>query len=310
MDKRRSTKQLINYLMKNIKSLLVISCFIFLQINIQCQDIDNLLEQATNSETIYTSATFKSSHIVCGQSIEQMKNHHLDFRISHQLGLINGGLYNFFGLDGPAKIHLSLDYGITDWMMVGIGRGDYEKTVDGLLKFRILRQSSGSRVMPISLSLFNSIAMRTEKWTGNGTLPFWDRASYVTQLLVARKFGERFSFEMNPTYVHRNFVDQEIISNDLWSLGFGARYKLSKRFSINAEYYYVYPHQQLYGDLKTYDPISIGVDIETGGHVFQIHLSNSTAMIEKAFLGETTNNWLNGGIHLGFSISRVFSLKK
>lgn len=281
---------------------------IALSINIQCQDIDSLLDEATGSSTEYAYATFKSTHIVSGQSIERMPEGQLDFRISHRFGELNDGAYNLWGLD-QSNIHFGLDYGITDRVQVGIGRGSYEKTFDGSLKFSLLRQSKGEKTMPVSLSYFTSAALNTLKWEGTGELPFWNRFCYVHQLLVARKFNERFSFEVNPTFVHRNMVPTELDQNDLWACGAGVRYKLTKRISINAEYYYVIPPLHDYRSTKTYNPLSIGADIETGGHVFQIHLTNSLAMIEKGFIGETTGKWLEGGIHIGFNISRVFTLK-
>jgi hypothetical protein len=280
---------------------------LWLLVPVNAQDIDKLLEEATGSETEFTTATFKSTRIVTGHSIERMTTGQLDVRISHRFGEVNSGLYDFFGLDG-ANTHLGLEYGITDWMMVGIGRGSYEKTYDGFLKFSLLRQSKGKRTMPVSLSYLASTAISTLKWDGSGSLNFWDRVSYVHQLLIARKFNERFSLALNPTYVHRNMVGTEMDPNDLFAAGAGMRFKLTKRLSMNAEYYYVIPPMNDYRSEKTYNPLSIGVDIETGGHVFQIHLTNSLAMIEKGFIGETTDKWLDGGIHLGFNISRVFAL--
>jgi hypothetical protein len=272
------------------------------------QDIDNLLEEATGSNTDYTYATFKSTRIVSGHSIERMQAGQLDFRISHRFGEINRGAYEFWGLD-QANIHLGLEYGITNWFMVGIGRGTYEKTIDGFAKFSIFRQCKGDINIPVSISYLSSISLNTLKWEKTGKLPFWDRASYVHQILVARKFSERFSLELNPTFVHRNMVDTELDPNDLWAVGFGGRFKLTKRISFNAEYYYVIPPVNDYRSEKTYNPLSIGFDIETGGHVFQLHVTNSLAMIEKGFIGETTGSWLDGGIHFGFNISRVFALK-
>jgi hypothetical protein len=192
--------------------------------------------------------------------------------------------------------------------MIGIGRGTYEKTYDGFLKFSLLRQSKGKRNMPVSLSYFTSVALNSSKWTKPGTLNFWDRMSYVHQILVSRKFNERLSLEINPTYIHRNMVATELDPNDLWSVGGGARFKLTKRISLNAEYYYVVQPIKDYRSQKTYNPLSVGIDIETGGHVFQIIITNSQAMIEKGFIGETSGSWLDGGIHLGFNISRVFAL--
>ncbi len=277
---------------------------------LQGQDLEKLLDEAVDEGTNYTSATFKSTRIVTGHSVERMPKGQLDFRISHRFGLINSGAYNFFGLD-QANIHLGLEYGINNWLMVGYGRGTFEKTYDGFLKFSILRQSTGKKTMPISLSYFNSLAINTLRWEIPDTkLNFWNRASFVHQILVARKFNERFSLELNPTYVHRNMVATELDPNDLFALGAGARMKLSRRISINIEYYYVVPPINDYRSEKTYDPLSIGFDIETGGHVFQLFFSNSLAMIEKGFIGETTGNWGNGDIHFGFNISRVFNLSK
>jgi len=277
---------------------------------LQGQDLEKLLDEAVDEGTNYTSATFKSTRIVTGHSVERMPKGQLDFRISHRFGLINSGAYNFFGLD-QANIHLGLEYGINNWLMVGYGRGTFEKTYDGFLKFSILRQSTGTKTMPISLSYFNSLAINTLRWEIPDTkLNFWNRASFVHQILVARKFNERFSLELNPTYVHRNMVATELDPNDLFALGAGARMKLSRRISINIEYYYVVPPINDYRSEKTYDPLSIGFDIETGGHVFQLFFSNSLAMIEKGFIGETTGNWGNGDIHFGFNISRVFNLSK
>lgn len=292
---------------ESIKSLLAL-LLLAIVVRANAQDIDKMLEEATGNETEFASATFKSTRIVTGHSIERMPARQLDVRISHRFGEINSGIYNYFGLD-EANMHFSLEYGITNWMMAGIGRGNYEKTYDGFLKFSLLRQSKGKKNMPVSLSYLATTAISTLKWDGTGSLNFWDRVSYVHQLLIARKFNERFSLELNPTYVHRNMVGTELDPNDLFAAGAGLRFKMTKRLSLNAEYYYVIPPLHDYRSETTHNPLSIGVDIETGGHVFQIILTNSVAMIEKGFIGETTGNWLDGGIHLGFNISRVFSFK-
>jgi len=291
-------------------NLFIISLFFILWFSsrVIAQDIDQLLEEATGNSIEYASATFKSTRIINGHSIERMQGGQLDFRIHHRFGEMNMGGYELWGLD-YANIHLSLEYGLTNWVMIGIGRGNYEKTYDGFLKFSILRQSKGERKMPVSLSYFTSSAVKSEKWTGTGSLNFWNRVSFVHQLLVARKFNERFSLEINPTYIHRNMVDTELDPNDVWAAGAGARFKLTKRFSLNAEYYYVIPPKHDFRSEKTYNPLSIGVDIETGGHVFTVMVTNSQAMIEKGFIGETLGSWKDSGIRLGFNISRVFALK-
>ena len=294
-----------------MRQLSIIIIFILFSTSLFAQDdLMNLLNQNTAPEINYTTATFKSTRIMNGHSIERMPSGQLDFRISHRFGTLNSGAYNLFGLD-QANIHFSLEYGITNWMMFGVGRGTYEKTFDGFTKFSILRQSTGARVMPVSLSLFTSAALNSMKWSDPArTNYFSSRLSYTAQLLVARKFSQGFSFQLSPTFVHRNLVVTELDPNDLYAVGAGGRMKLTKRISLNAEYYYVVNANNTYMSQPVYNPLSVGIDIETGGHVFQIIFTNSLAMIEKGFVGETTGQWKHGDIHLGFNISRVFTLKK
>ena len=271
-------------------------------------DLMDLLKDTTTKEINYTTATFKSTRIMNGHSIERMAPGQLDVRISHRFGTINSGAYELFGLD-QANTHFSLEYGILRWLMAGIGRGTYEKTFDGFAKFSILRQSSGAKEIPVSVSLFSSVAVKTQKPNDTLTHYFSSDLSYVTQILVARKINQALSFQITPSWVHRNLTPSELDPNDLWAIGAGGRMKLSKRISFNAEYYYVI-NPNPYGNPQYYNPLSIGVDIETGGHVFQLLLTNSVQMIEKGFIGETTGKWTKGDIHFGFNISRVFNLKK
>ncbi|MCX6325653.1 MAG: DUF5777 family beta-barrel protein [Bacteroidia bacterium] len=271
-------------------------------------DLMNLLNQNTVPEINFTTATFKSTRIMNGHSIESMPPGQLDVRISHRFGRINSGAYEFFGLD-QANMHFSLEYGILKWLMIGVGRGSYEKTFDGFTKFTLLRQSSGARVMPVSVSVLSSVALKSLKWPDQTrTNYFSSRLSYVAQVLIARKINQSFSIQLTPSYVHRNLVATELDPNDLWAVGAGGRMKLTKRLSLNAEYYYL-ANPKKYMSLPVYNPLSVGIDIETGGHVFQLLFTNSLTMIEKGFIGETTGRWGKGDIHFGFNISRVFTLK-
>lgn len=285
----------------------IIGCFVFCNCwtTSAQSDLDSLLGPI-DDEIKYATATFKSTRVINGHSIERMPSRQLDFRIAHRFGEMNSGAYNLWGMD-EANIHFSLEYGLNDWCMVGVGRGSYQKTYDGFTKFSILRQSSGKKTMPISLSWFSSVAVGTYEFPKNDNKKYYNssRLSYVHQLLIARKFNENFSLQVMPTYVHRNYVATELDYNDLVSIGIGGRYKLTKRISLNAEYYYVYRNK--YEPINYYNPLAIGFDIETGGHVFQIMFTNSQAMIEKGFIGETTGQWNKAGIRLGFNISRVFS---
>lgn len=272
------------------------------------QNLDELLDAEIKPATEFASATFKASRIINGHSIEQMKKNQLDFRISHRFGTLNEGLYGLFGLD-HSVIHFSLEYGLKDWLMLGAGRGSYNKTYDAFAKVKLLRQASGEKWMPLSLSYFSSVELNTLKFQDTERENYFSsRQAYVHQVLLARKFNENLSIQLSPTVVHRNLVKTEIEQNDLYALGVGARYKLSKRLSVNGEYYYSYNPNSKFHDPRTYNAASIGVDIETGGHVFQIMITNSQGMREASFIPQTTGNWLDGDIHLGFNISRVFAL--
>jgi hypothetical protein len=272
-------------------------------------DLMNMINQDPAKDINYTTATFKSTRIMNGHSIERMLPGQLDVRISHRFGTLNSGGYNFWGLD-QSNIHLGLEYGILKWLMVGVGRSEFEKTYDGFAKFSILRQSSGAKLMPVSISLFSSAAFNSLKWTDPSKPNYFSsRLSYVGQILIARKISEGLSLQLTPSYVHRNLVPTELDPNDLFALGAGGRLKLTKRISLNAEYYYVAnPKQNM--STQIYNPLSLGFDIETGGHVFQLFFTNSLGMTEKQFIGATTGQWKKGDVHFGFNISRVFTLKK
>lgn len=271
-------------------------------------DLMDMLDKSAPPEINYTTATFKSTRVMNGHSIEHMAPGQLDFRISHRFGTLNSGAYELFGLD-QSSVHFGLEYGILDWLMVGVGRGTYEKTFDGFVKFTLFRQSSGAKTMPVSVSFLSSMAATSVKWSDTSrTNYFSSRLSYVHQLLIARKINQSFSVQLSPAFVHRNLVATELDPNDLYAIGAGGRMKLTRRISLNAEYYYLV-NPKTYMSREVYDPLSIGFDIETGGHVFQLIFTNSLAMIEKGFIGETTGSWLKGDIHFGFNISRVFTLK-
>jgi len=299
-----------------IKSIqfFVISTLLLISFQAKSQDLDSLLSKSAEPQTVYATATFKSTRVVNGHSIERMKKNQLEFRVSHRFGELNTGSYNFWGLD-QGTIHLALEYGLTDWLEVGIGRSTYEKTIDGFGKISLLRQSSGVSNMPIQLSYLLSTEHIGSNLNPNYTNNY-SRNSYIQQILIARKFNDNLSIQLAPTYIHRNLVPTELDKNDLFSMGLGGRLKLSKRISLNLEYFYVYrandsalnaPNSGL---TKYYNPLSIGIDIETGGHVFQIMLTNALAMREGGFIGKTTGSWSNAGVHLGFNISRVFSFTK
>ncbi len=259
----------------------------------------------------YTNASFKSTRVINGHSLETLPQGVLDFRISHRMGFVNEGVSNFFGLD-QATIRLGLDYGITDRWMVGVGRSSYQKTVDGLLKYKLLRQCDAGCTMPITLDVVASASVTTLEakevpWYGAGREDFFsNRLSYNFQAVIGRKFSEEISFQVTPGVIHRNLVATAAERNDLLNMGVAGRVKVSKRVALTGEYFHVLPDQ---GPRDPFhNSLAFGVDIETGGHVFQLQFTNSTGMFERAFITETTGDFFEGDIHFGFNISRVFTL--
>jgi hypothetical protein len=271
-------------------------------------DTTDLLSLLGEEEiTNYTAATFKSTRVINGQSVENAAGGVLDFRISHRFGPFNSGPHRLWGLD-LAQIRLGFEYGINDRLMVGIGRSNVNEEIDGFTKIKLLRQSSGSRNMPISLSWFSSMVLRATEWADPDRKNYFSsRLFFCHQLLMARKFNERLSLQLSPTAVHRNMVPNREIKNTVLAAGFGGRYKLTQRTAFNAEYFYVLPNQL--AD-NFYNSFSLGFDIETGGHVFQLHITNSNPMNEKGFITETTGQWSKGDIQFGFNVSRVFTVKR
>jgi hypothetical protein len=265
-----------------------------------------VVKNDASAGTQYTDETFKSSRVILGQSVENPPNGVLTILISHHFGAINTGFYDFFGLD-QASTRIGVEYGINKYIGVGIGRSTYEKTWDGYVKARILRQSRGAHNMPLSLSVFGNMAVNTLKLSNPEWPDYFDaRLSYCTEIILARKFGTIFSLQLEPTWVHKNLVDTPEDHNDIWSLGGGFGFNLSEVVSITGEYHYLFEGQHLSGVTNS---VAIGVDIKTAGHVFQLFLTNSQANFDQAFITETTGKWYNGDIYFGFNIHRSFELK-
>lgn len=283
-------------------------------ISTRAQDTTDLMNQlekevsaSEKNNTDYTIATFKTTRLINGHSVENTGKGTLDIKISHRFGKLNDGAYALFGLDN-ATMRIGADYGITKDIMIGIGRSSYQKTFDGFFKIKILKQSTGKKNMPVTISYVPTVALKTLKWEDpNEKNYFISRLFYTHQLIIGRKFSEHTSLQVMPTFVHQNLAALTSDPNDIIAIGIGGRQKLTKRLSLNVEYYYQLPQYKLTG---TSNPLSIGVDIETGGHVFQLHLTNSQGMNERTFIAETREKWQKGEILFGFNISRVFSIGK
>jgi len=291
--------------MIKLHSFLLVICILAIQINTQAQKIDLFAETATPITSDVITSIFKTTRIVNGQSIENVGAGVLDFKILHRFGPISQGGYNFFGLD-QATMRLGLDYGITKKLMIGIGRSTFEKQYDAFVKYKIVSQQVGEHNIPLSISYVGTSIYKSLKDLSLTYQPYVsDKFSFAHQILLARKFNDQFSLQITPTLLHYNIVENKTIPNDFYSLGIGFRQKISKRVNITTEYFYRYNKLDGY-----YDPLSVGVDIETGGHVFQLHVSNSTGMTERTFINETAGSWAKGDLRFGFNISRVFTLRK
>ena len=285
-----------------MKKIFLTAFFILASLQLSSQDLSAVLElEAPVTENI-VSATFKGTRIVNGHSIENRKNKELEFIISHRFGRVNTGFEELFGLD-QANIRFALEYGLTDDLTVGLGRSSFEKTYDGYLKYSLLKQKTGVNAFPFAVSLFGSIAAKSQKAIAGNERTFAESLFYVGQVLIAKKVNSSLSIQVTPTYVHRNLATIAADPHDIFALGFGTRVKLSKRVSLNAEYYQQF---QKLTSVNARNSLAFGVDIETGGHVFQIILSNAITMVEKSFITETTGNFFGGDIHLGFNLSRTF----
>ncbi len=289
--------------MKNI--LLAFGLLIMSSSMVKAQDLLDLLGEEEPT-TEYVKNAFKSSRVINGQSMEMIAAGTLDFRILHRFGDISGGAYEFFGLDA-ASMRMGFDYGITKNFTVGVGRSTAKKELDGFVKYRILQQSTGAKNMPFSLLYVGGITCDGLKFADTSlTNYFTSRLAFYNQLIIGRKFSDRLTLQVSPTFLHRNIVDLASEPNDLYSLGVGGRIKLTQRIALTGDYFYVFNNT----DETALNPLSLGVDIETGGHVFQLHFSNAGGMNERAFLADTKSSWSKAEVKFGFNLSRIFQIAK
>jgi hypothetical protein len=270
-------------------------------------DLLSLVDKNEPEKKERVTNAFKSSRVINGHSIEFLGKGVLDFRILHRFGDVSTGISNLFGLD-QASMRIGLDYGLLNNLTIGFGRSNVGKELEGFIKFRPVCQTTGSGSFPFSIVLVSGVTLTTQAWADTTRKNYFSsRMAFYNELIIGRKFSERFSLQLSPVFVHRNLVEQAIEENDVYALGIGARFKLSKRIAFVADYHYI--AKGLDKDIYK-DPLSVGFDIETGGHVFQLHFSNATGMNEKAFITNTTGDWGKGEVRFGFNLSRVFTVGK
>jgi Membrane bound beta barrel domain (DUF5777) len=293
--------------MKKVFYKIVLATILILfSFKIQAQELLDLLGDEKPKKEFVKNA-FKSTRVINGHSIEFLSPGTMDLRILHRFGLLDQGAKNFYGLD-QATMRLGFDFGILPNLMVGVGRSTYKKEIDGFVKYGLIRQSTGSRSFPITITSVAGMTVNTLPFADTSIKNFFtSRLAYYFQTSIGRKFSEAFTLQITPTMVHNNLVPFESQPNNVYSIGFGGRYKFTKRMAFTWDYFYLINGIE---EKVNYNPLGLGIDIETGGHVFQLHFSNSTGMNERAFITETTNTWGKGEIRWGFNLSRVFQIKK
>ncbi|RAJ16914.1 hypothetical protein LY08_00690 [Olleya aquimaris] len=277
--------------------IFLLFCLPFLSL---AQD-DLLNEIDTEATDNYATATFKGLKIVNFESTKLVADKEFTFVVAHRFGSLKNGLDTFFGLD-DAVTRLNFIYGLSDAINISVSRSSFQKIYESALKYRLTQQQDNG--FPFTIVGYNSILINTALDKANyPKLEFKDRLGYTAQLLIARKVSTNLSFELAPTLFHDNFVLDNNQDNTQFALGMGTRYKLGKRWSLNADYGW---HLNRSSTSPFKNPLSIGIDLETGGHVFQMHFTNAQAMNTNGFLGQATGDWSDGDIYFGFNLSRRF----
>ena len=282
--------------------LLLIFSFISAS-NIFAQD-SSLIKDIEDSLPVTEKVTgaFKSTRVINAHSLEMLSRGDMDFRILHRFGFVSDGVKQLFGLDA-ASFRMSFDFGITDNLTLGVGRSTFRKELDGFVKQRIFQQTKGAKNIPFTLVIAAGYTVYTQEVLGSKPTVA-DRSAYYVQLIAGRKFSQKFSLQLSPILVHTNIPFVITDDRKIFAMRGGARYKVSKRTAITADYHY--PFGQF--DKNYTNPLSLGVDIETGGHVFQLHFSNATGLNERAYITQTTGDFFKGDVRLGFNISRMFKV--
>ncbi len=314
-----------------LKRILFLLLLFFLSNALICQEVDllSMVDDGKDEGPKKVFATFKAYRLGNAQTTETVKKKHLDFRISHRFGNIydntnsnpiNQTFQTFLGFDGASDIRTSFDYGITDNITVGIGRSRMKTLADASIKWRLLQQTTKFKV-PVSIAVFGDIG-----YTHAPTSVIYDgivkdfktdelhRVNYFTQIIIASKLNDWISVEILPSYMHRNFIKESTNpkndakdQNGFFTIGFGGRIKMNKRVSLIGDYFYNVSN--FYTNNPTAkNPLSFGVELETGGHVFSLFFTNASGLIENNFIPYTRDSWQNGQVKFGFSISRVFAL--
>lgn len=280
------------------KTLLQLACFLFCIANAGAQE-DLLSElDSTQVQDTYATAAFKGLQVITMQSTKMPAKKEFYFVVSHRFGTVKGGISEFFGFD-DATTKIGGIYGLTDWLSVSGSRHTLSKVYEASVKYRMARQSAA---FPFDIVGYNTLDINSLlKKDDYPKIEFSDRLTYITQLIVSRKLSERLSLELVPSFVHKNLYNPALENDNQFAMGYGGRMKLTKRLSVNLEYAYNFDKPSFYNN-----PLSVGLDVETGGHIFQLLFTNSQSMTESGYLTGATGDWGKGDFFFGFNLYRVF----
>jgi Membrane bound beta barrel domain (DUF5777) len=279
--------------------------FVFLSISFASaqDDLFNQLDTVKSNKKEIETAAFKALQICNLQSTKLPVKGELYILISHRFGDLSNGINNFFGLDN-ALTKIGGIYGATNWLSLGISRHTFNKTYELAAKYKFANQMIGG--FPITIVGYNTMDINSDLDKAiYPQLKFNNRLSFTSQLLISRKFSESFSVEIAPILVHKNLYDDAIDQKDTYLIGTGGRYKLSKRLSLNIDY-----AARLGSKIEGspyHNPLSVGLDIDTGGHIFQMVFSNSQPMTDVTILTNSIGSWEGKkALYFGFNMYRVF----
>jgi len=279
--------------MKKIILLLLLPGALFAQEDL-LKDIDTV-----SSEKVRVESAFKALKIVNIESTKLASKGDFYFVVAHRFGSLKDGFEGAYGLDN-AVTQLKFLYGISEWFTLSAARSELAYDFSG----KFLLHSQETNGFPVAIATFTSLAINnTLKESLYPKMKFEDRFVYVAQVLVSRKVNTNLSLELAPTFFHENFVIDDNQENSQFAIGMGGRYKFAKRWSVNVDYA---AHLNRSSTSNFKDPLSIGVDLDTGGHVFQMHFTSSQGIHEAGFLGNSTGDWTKGDIFFGFNLLRVF----
>jgi hypothetical protein len=261
---------------------------------------DDLLSEldSTQVSDSYATAAFKGLQIVTLQTTKMPAKKEVYFVVSHRFGTVKDGFSEFFGLD-QATTKIGGVYGVTDWLSVSASRHTLLKVYEAGVKYRVARQSAD---FPVDIVGYNTIDINSLfKKEDYPKIEFSDRLTYITQVLISRKVSEKLSVQLVPSYIHKNLYNPALENNNQFSMGAGGRMKLTKRLSVNVEYMHNFDKPDFYTN-----PLSVGLDLETGGHIFQLLFTNSQAMTESGYITNAAGDWGKGDFFFGFNLYRVF----